>query len=234
MLKLVDNNHYHLWTDALHARALAHQAKNRWDRGTYVRWTIITAWTVLEMACQDALENNKISYSFRKNLDEAIAKKSLPKLDWGSGIWNEVTKVQEMRKDCIHRFSDTCNLFPEASVADNAINVVCRAVTKIYEHTGGPVPKWVADDMDHGWDKGRNFVHGTLIRKGGDAGDTNAIQIKYIYKDQEYESEILASDADWKKYFEEFLGNINAPITKVIVCQGSKVLKEQSFPIRGN
>jgi hypothetical protein len=39
MLKLIENNHYHIWTDALHARALAHEASNRWDRGTYVRWS---------------------------------------------------------------------------------------------------------------------------------------------------------------------------------------------------
>ena len=81
-MKLIEDNHYHLWTDALHARQLAHQTNNKWDRGTYVRWTIITAWTVLEIACQDALEEKNISYRFKQNLDKAIAAKSLPKLNW--------------------------------------------------------------------------------------------------------------------------------------------------------
>lgn len=49
MLKLIENNHYHIWTDALHARALSHEASNRWDRGTYVRWTLMTAWIALEI-----------------------------------------------------------------------------------------------------------------------------------------------------------------------------------------
>ncbi len=61
MLKLVENNHYHLWTDALYARALSREANNRWDRGTYVRWALLTAWIALEIACQDALEEPNIS-----------------------------------------------------------------------------------------------------------------------------------------------------------------------------
>jgi hypothetical protein len=54
--KLVDTPHYHLWTDALHLRALAHHARNQWDRGTYVRSALIVAWTSLELACDDALD----------------------------------------------------------------------------------------------------------------------------------------------------------------------------------
>ncbi len=51
----VDSLNYHLWTDALHGRALAREAENAWDRGTYVRWTVITAWTAFEVVCGDAL-----------------------------------------------------------------------------------------------------------------------------------------------------------------------------------
>ena len=69
--KIVEGPHYHLWTDALHARALAKQANNRWDRGTYVRWTVTTAWTVLEMACEDALETPGIGRRFKENRDAA-------------------------------------------------------------------------------------------------------------------------------------------------------------------
>ena len=233
MEKLVENNHYHIWTDALHARALAHQAKNRWDLGTYVRWAVITAWTVLEVACQDAMEDASISYSFRKNLDDAITKKTLPKLIWGSGVWQKVTILQELRKDFVHR-SDEANLFPDAGVADDAITVVRDAVEAIYAHVGKDAPKWVSDDEDRGWDKASTFASAPLIRAGTGRDDPNAILFKYIYKDREFVSEILASDADWRKYYQEFLDGLRIPITKVIVSQGPKILEEKSFTIRGN
>jgi hypothetical protein len=234
MIKLVENNHYHLWSDALHARSLAHQARNKWDRGTYVRWCITTAWTVLEMACQDALEDNQISYRFKQTLDKAIENKSLPKLNWGSGIWQKVTKMQKLRNDYIHRFANESKLFPEANVADNAIDVIRKAVTDIYLHTGNDSPKWILDDKDPGWDKGSSFARATVIRKGANPDDPQTIRIKYIYKGREHESEILPPDADWQKYYEEFLEGIRAPISKIIVYRGSKILKEASLPIRGN
>src|SRR5438093_1319696 len=96
--KLVTDHHYHLWTDALHARALAHQARNKWDRGTYVRWATTTAWTVLEVACQNALNDPKISYRFRENLDAAIAGQKLGPLDWSSGTWKAVSELHATRK----------------------------------------------------------------------------------------------------------------------------------------
>ena len=83
--KIIESPHYHLWTDALHARALARKANNKWDRGTYVRWAVTTSWSVLEIACQNALNEPNISYSFRKNLDTAIENQNIDRLEWGSG-----------------------------------------------------------------------------------------------------------------------------------------------------
>ena len=234
MAKLVENNHYHLWTDALHARALAHQARNRWDRGTYVRWCINTAWTVLEMSCQDALDDGKISYSFRRNLNQAIEAKSLPKLKWGEGIWQKVTEIQELRKNTVHRFADESDLFPEANTADKTVDVIRQAVKDIYQHVGDTAPKWVLDDEDPGWDKGKSYVNATLTVKGVDPNAPETILIKYVYKDQVHTSDILPKDADWQARFDSFVKGIHAPITKAMVCQGDKILKEQDFSIRGN
>jgi hypothetical protein len=54
-LRSVETPHYHVWTDALHARELARNTKDRWNRGSYVRWTIIAACTALEIACANYL-----------------------------------------------------------------------------------------------------------------------------------------------------------------------------------
>lgn len=234
MAKYVDSNHYHLWSDALHARALAHQTKNRWDRGTYIRWCINTAWTVLEMSCQDALDDNNISYSFQKNLNEALKAKSFPKLKWGEGLWQNITQIQELRKDSVHRFANEVNLFPEASIGDMVIDVIRKAIVDIYQHTGNKVPKWVADDDDPGWDKGVSFVHTIGTVKGADMNDPCSILIKYIYQDREYVSDVLPPEYDWQSRFETLIEGIRVPITKAIVCQGDKILKEQIFSIRGN
>jgi len=148
--KLVESNHYHVWTDALHARQLSTETSNRWDRGTYVRWTILTAWIALEISCQDALEDDSISYSFKKNVDNAIKLKKLPPLDWGKGIWQEVITVQDLRKDVVHRFPSESNVFPDDSVAETTIKVIRNAIKDIYKHCGKDYPKWVEDDCDEG------------------------------------------------------------------------------------
>ena len=90
MPTIVDSTQCHLWTDALHARQLAREALNKWDRGTYVRMCVTTSWTALEVACQDALSCTDISYRFKENLDRAIAAASLPSLDWSTGTWDVV------------------------------------------------------------------------------------------------------------------------------------------------
>ena len=87
--KILESSHYHLWTDALHARALAKQANNRWDRGTYVRWAVTTAWTVLEMSCEDALATGGIGRRFRENLDAACEANGIPPLEGAAGYGSE-------------------------------------------------------------------------------------------------------------------------------------------------
>lgn len=98
MLKLIENNHYHIWTDALHARALSHEASNRWDRGTYVRWTVMTAWVALEIACQDALEEPRISYSFKDNPSKAIKRNLFQNLIGVKGYGNRCCKCSNIGK----------------------------------------------------------------------------------------------------------------------------------------
>jgi len=47
--KLITSKPYHLWTDVLHARSLAKQSYDEWDRGAYVRWTVNTAWKLFKV-----------------------------------------------------------------------------------------------------------------------------------------------------------------------------------------
>lgn len=234
--KAVINNHYHLWTDALHARTLANQARNKWDRGTYVRWAILTSWVVLEVACQDALNANDISYSFRKNLDKAIKNANLPPLDWGKGIWQAVVSLQGDRKDFVHRSSNLNDLFPEALRADKAIEIVRSAVQDIYQHAGKPVPTWISDNSDRGWDiPPSGFAIPTVHRQGANENDPMAVKITFVYEGKEHITEVLHPGSDPDPYVQDLLDGLNPnfPISQIKVYVGSVVVKTIDTHMRG-
>lgn len=232
--KVVTTPHYHLWTDALHARALSHQANNRWDRGTYIRWCITTAWSTLETACQDATGDIEISYSFRRKLDSAIQSMELPPLTWGQGIWQEVVKIQDLRKRYMHRFVTEKDLFPEAKVADEAIKTIRSAIIEIYSHVGRPAPPWTADNDDRGWDKGsRSMAALTAVHADADTESEQAIRVCYVTMEREFTSDVLPSGSDWKPYAEGLLKNVNVPISKIRVYRGSDLIHDQDVEMRG-
>ena len=232
--KIVENPHYHLWTDALHARSLARQAHNKWDRGTYVRWTVTTSWTVLEIACQDALNEPNISYSFRKNLDAAIEQQGFKKIDWGSGLWQRVGDLQETRKGYMHRFLSEDNLFPHAAFADKAIGTVRGAVNEIYQHVGRPAPTWIQDDEDRGWDHGgRGGANLTLIHAGASEDDPRVVKICYVHMDKEHTSEVLPSGTDFGPYVEDLMRKVQVPISAVRVYEGATLVHEREIKMRG-
>lgn len=234
MLKIIDNNHYHVWTDALHARALSHQANNKWDRGTYVRWTVITAWIALEIACQDALQDSEISRRFKENLNDAIKKRAFPEIDWGQGVWQKVLTLQKLRINCIHLFSLQSDLFPDASMADDAIEIVRQAIIAIYNHVGKNAPHWIKDDTDQGWaNKGGLSMFGNAytMPPGIDENAPDTIKIAYIYKDKECIRDVLHSATDPKPYVDKLMETIGLPISAIKVYRGKEVIQEIQFPM---
>lgn len=226
--KLVESNHYHIWTDALHARQLSTQTSNKWDQGTYVRWTILTAWIALEIACQDALENDAISYSFQKNVNDVIESKGLTRLDWGQGIWQKVIEIQNLRKDVIHRFPSESNVFPEVSVAETTIKVIREAIKSIYNHCRKDPPQWVEDDCDEGWTTGTFQMHGIAISSPY-YGKEGAIKIAYVYKDNEYPVDYFAPDTDINQPLENLFKGVGKPITAVRLYRENELLIEYLY-----
>lgn len=232
--KLVDTPHYHLWTDALHARELARQTNNRWDRGTYVRWTITTSWTAFEIACEDAVNAKGIGYRFKDNLDKAVSALGLPKLDWGAGVWHRVSQVHQLRKSYVHPGIPQEQLFPEVTEADTAIETLRNAITAIYLHAGKTPPDWLRDNEDRGWDNGKGGGANTvLIHAGANEQDPEAIKIAYDYKGREYISDVLPPGTDASPHIEELIRNANVPISAVRAYRGQTVIVERQLPMRG-
>lgn len=232
--KLVESQHYHIWTDALHARSLAKQANNRWDRGTYIRWTLITSWIVLEIACQDALRESEISYSFKRNLNKAIKEKGFNRLKWGSGIWQRVQELQDKRKGYVHRFISENDYFPDTSVADESIEIVRKAVVDIYQHVNRPVPAWIQDDYDRGWDSGKKFdANLTLIHAGADKSDPNVIKIYYVYQGNEKLSDVLPSGTKYMPYVNDLINSLRVPASEIKVYEGDNLVYKKELNMRG-
>ena len=186
---LVDSTQCHLWTDALHVRQLARDAANRWDRGTYVRLSLVLGWTALEIGCQEALNASNISYRFKENLDRAIADKGLPALDWSKGIWQDVRRIQQLRKTCVHRFTSLADMFPDSSIADDSIAVVRTAIGAIFDHASVPRPTWLHFDRSMGW-AGLSGVSdtasATLITGGTSLVDPTAIRVCFVAEGVEH------------------------------------------------
>ena len=230
-MKIIEDNHYHLWTDALHARQLARQTNNKWDRGTYIRWTIITAWTVFEIACQDALEDKDIPRNFRNNLDAAIKNKSLPKLNWGCGIWQRVEKIHQLRIICVHRFISENDLFPKTVLAEQTIEIIRNAVREIYQHVGKTIPAWVRDDYDEGWAVKSGFTIEASMHDSTFENVPGAVKITYEYKDQERISEILPPGSDPEPSVQKLEENFYMPISAIRVYVDNNLIKEVPFEV---
>jgi hypothetical protein len=230
MTTLAESNHYHLWADALHARALAHETPNQWDRGTYVRFALMSAWATLEIACQDALEDDSIASSFKRNLNAAITRKHLPPLEWDKGVWQRVAAVQRQRKSSVQRCKAESSLFPEASVADGAIKAVRDGINAIYAHAGKPAPYWAKDEFDQGW-AGEAKAHAQVqysIPPGLDEHAPDTLRLTYLYKDAEHTWALLRPGDDYSAEVENLLATIDRPISAARVYRGSELVMETS------
>jgi len=233
-VRSVESPHFHLWTDALHARELARQAQNRWDKGTYVRWAIITAWTVLEMTCDEALSTTGIGRRFRANLDEALSAGNLEPVDWGRGLWQQVAHLHELRKEYVHRNLSQKRLFAPVEEAENAISVVRAAINDLYRRARKPAPAWIEVDDDPGWDSGSGGgLHAMIMRAGADPEAPDSVKIAYVHKDREYVTEVLPGGSDPAPVVERLIACIRIPISAIRVYVGRELVDEVRLLMRG-
>lgn len=150
-LTLVTEPNHHLWLDALHARELSRKTKDNWNEGTYVRWTIISAWIVLEQCIEDALQDRNIGSRFRRNLDASLRKKRLAPLSWNKGVWKDVKDLKYWKNYYTHDNGKQRDLWPKLSKAEDAIKTARDAVKEIYTMVGKSYPNWIDRDNIEGY-----------------------------------------------------------------------------------
>jgi hypothetical protein len=238
LVKMIGTSQYHLWTDALHARALAIQADATGDvvdRGTYVRWTIITAWICFETACEDALDVRGLGYDFKRTLNESIKKLGLEPVDWGQGLWQQVAAVHSSRKDYIHVAMPQKELLADVDEADDAVSVLRDAIKDVYVRAGKSWPAWVEDDSDKGFSitaAPSMEAAGTTIKRGANPSDPHAIRIAYVLKGREVVDEICPPGTEVMPRFFDLLRRLQQPVSAVRAYRGEELICEWTLTMR--
>lgn len=233
---LVDSSQCHLWTDALHNRELAREARNKWDRGTYVRNCVATAWISLETSCQEALSSNAIGYSFKTNLDKALTELSLPAIDWSCGLWQKVRALQEVRKSYVHRFLALSDMFPPAKTAEDAISTVREAVKDIYAKAHKPEPDWIHIDASRGWDAASQFGRPTISQAhfGTSFDDPNTTRVYLVIAGEEKLTSVFPPGHDARQTVEELVKSANVPIEGIRVYDNGVQILDFTVAMRGS
>ena len=237
MLKVIDSTQYHLWTDALHGRELARQAKNAWDRGVYVRWAIMSAWSAFETAAGDALAAARLGTDFQRKFNRALTRMGIPSVDWDQGFWLGVSQVYGLRKEFTHVQPTISQgrLQTPLSDAETAIAVLRDAIREVCRLVNHPAPIWVDDDSDRGWDVGRRGVHMTAIKDGADPEGPDTIRIAYVQNGVEHFSDILPPGSDHSPALDRLMNalTIYAPASLFRAYRGKVLIEERSLPVRG-
>lgn len=232
---IVDSTQCHLWTDTLHSRQLAREARNKWDRGTYVRACVSTVWAALETSCQEALESSDIGYRFKENLDTALEEQRLGPIDWSSGLWQRVRLLQERRKSYVHRFLALQDMFPDAVIADEAVIVVRGAIVDIYTRALKSVPGWIHIDSSRGWDLAPTSSAGTISQAnlGSSFNDSNTTRVYIVIDGKEQLTSVFPAGHDVSETVAELVRNVKVPIQGVRVYDSGQQVQDLVVAMRG-
>lgn len=235
----VETAHYHLWTDVVHARQLARDSVDEWDRGTYVRWTIQSAWSAFESTCEDVLQTRDLGMRFKDRFDAALlAQKPGAPIDWGRGLWQQVLEVYQLRKDYTHPRVPQERLFAPLAEAEGAIETLRLAIRDLHTILGLQSPQWVEDDAAAGWKQrggAGGFLNLTAIRAGARDDDPERVRVVYVYKGDEHESEVLPAGSDPRPAMEELLRRVIVPVSEVRAYRGeSELVDSIKVKMRGS
>lgn len=236
MNKIIDDAHYHIWSDALHLRELARQTPDRWDRATYIRAAVTMAWTAFETTLSELLNAKRLSGNFQQNLDAAVRDFGLPQLDWGQGIWQSVAILNKCRVDYVHRTAAGAELLPEGAVADDALNTIRDALDDIFSKAGKMAPAWIADDSDPGWKgsgKSGAKAYGSAIHGGVDPEAADTLRLALVDKNGEHVCGYYPATANPKELAADLLPRLREPVSVIRVYKGKELVCERKTPMRG-
>ena len=236
-----DAPRFQLWTDALCFREMAKEAANNYMSSMCVRNAILSAWTTLEMACCDALGIEKLERDFKESLHDEFDKRNIPRLNLGSGLWQEInTTVKGYRKRFVHSGVTISDRFPPLLIAEEAISTIRKAIHEIYAQVGKQSPRWIDHDQSEGWQKqgpgSRMDVFPRLLHAGATPERPGVVKIVLVTEQGEekvprYLPPTTSDDeAFW--WVEDYLGKLNVPFRAIRVYRGQDLILDENIEVR--
>ncbi len=236
-----DAPRFQLWTDALCFRAMAKEAANNYLSSMCIRNAILSAWTTLEMACCDALGIEKLEKDFKESLHAEFDKRNISRLNFGSGLWQDINvTVKGYRKRFVHSGVTISDRFPPASLAENSISTIRKAIDDIYARVGKQSPRWIDHDHSEGWRErslGIGFsAHATVLHAGAHPETPGVVKIVLVTEQgEEKPTRYLPPNTCDDEIFwwvEDYLGKLNVPFKAIRVYRGSDLILDENIEVR--
>ena len=124
---------------------------------------------------------------------------------------------------------------PDAGEVDAAIEIVRAAVTDIYLQVGKPVPVWIDDDHDPGWNLPHRFgANLTLTWSCADPDGPETIRVVFVRDGQEYTTTIMPPGSDSMSEVERIHQDIREPISAIRVSAGQSLIHDENLRVRGS
>ena len=226
--------HYHVWTDALRGRDLAREAPDEWDRGTFVRWSIQSAWTAFEEEVRVTLRISYYGSRFWDKFDDALKLRGITPPSRASDLWQRMASVYMERKKYAHL--STVNqddlLLADSTPAAVVIATIREGIHALHALLGSTAPEWIDDDV---LPRHRTSQACLTIGQGlHDHNDPRNIRITYLYRGRESTPTILPPEADPEPAMLQVIRDVIIPISRVRAYQDGEVVAEISVRMRGS
>ncbi len=218
----------------MRGRDLAMRTRDDWDRGMFVRLSVISAWTAFERVVESALSTPPFRRDFWRSFEDACRACNIDPPPRGGGIWQQVATVHGLRRQYAHLLVvDQSDLLPEtAELAQNAIIVLREALNDLHILLAFDPPGWIDEDRlpEHPTGGSAGL---TIGQAGADPESPETIRVCYQYQDRETVSDILPAGTDPAPYMETVIRTIVVPISAVRAYRGVTLIDEIFIRMRG-
>ena len=245
----------HLWSDALFARRRARESDDRsnapnkqgkdlanalqevrrnqnlWERGSFVRWTVSTAWSTMEQLFKVELGLPSL-HGIPAVLEEKMLAKGFIPIQSLSPLWLRIDGLRRERNAFTHGSLTYQQRMAPLDLADQAIRDCRSAVLDSFSCIGRTAPSWIHQDDVPGnvpTSIGVLSVSGSDLHAAGDP-----VRIVAIFGGEEFGSRELRGDEDPYPHVQQMIESSIVPLDGVRIYRGQALEDEFVARERGS